>query len=161
MRGLTALATDPARRHQNPDEVLHLWASGMEGNPGAYERAHPTPPWRTVGQVVGYETDFYADQRRYPFTDGLRADWHDVSGKVGGKIAKAAHAIGATQVEQRLLADAERDQRAAEALRTQHKYDPNAYLAFLAGRYGRQANSYGNIIRKVGPRVGRKIFGHL
>lgn len=57
MDGLMRLATDPNRAGQDPNQLTHLWANGIAGDPGAYERNNPPPPDRTWGQVVGYETD--------------------------------------------------------------------------------------------------------
>jgi len=149
MDDLMFLSQDPNRIGQAPDQITHLWANGMEGNPGAYDRNNPPPPKRSWGQVVGFETDPYADQRQFPLMDGVRADWHDFSGNVGNRLAEQAHQFGFEQAAHQLEADAARDQAAVDALRDQYQYDPNATLAFEAGYYGRELLSKTNFARKA------------
>ena len=137
------------RPSQDPDQITHLWANGMEGDPGAFSRNNPPPPRRNWGQVVGYETTMEPERYPSPLEDGFRADWHDVSATVGEYAAHPARWMGQDQIADRLEAEAARDRATEVELWNRHKYDPNAAMAFSVANNTREIASAANGLRRV------------
>ncbi len=134
--GLMLLATSPDRADQDPQDLVHLWANGLQADPGAFERQYPPLPDLTIGQRIGYLTDPYADQRLHPVRDGFKASLYDRKADCDKLAALGLRLLGDQDGSSALLQDALRSRQSADALLEPYRFDPNAGLGFKLSRMG-------------------------
>lgn len=132
---LKDIAQNADRSDVAADTLARWWAGGWEPDPGAWERRHPAPPARTVGQWVGWETDPYAAERPpSALGEGFAYGWNRFGARTDRQFATVADALGMRQAAEHYSDDAERlDRAATQQADGPWKYDPNEYLAFRAG----------------------------
>lgn len=147
-------------RYDAPTDTLaKWWAAGWEPDPGTWERQHPPPPARTVGQWVGWETDPHAAERpQSALGAGIAHGWLTYSSGKSRDFSRLADLLGNETAAERFLADADREGvLAAERYGPdQWKYDPSGNLAWHAGDYvGRKAPA--RIEDLIKSRIGRTV----